>query len=74
MLENNSMGEKLLAIKDVCAIVCISRSSVYDFINIRSPRHRPDFPRPVRMSLVGRGAVRWRRSEVEAWLAMLPRG
>ena len=67
-------NEKLLSIKDVCSLVSVSRSSIYDFVNARSPRHRPDFPRPVRLNLAGRGAVRWRRSEVEAWIAMLPRG
>ena len=74
MFENSSAGEKLLSIKDVCALVSVAHSSIYDFINVRSSRHRPDFPRPVRFNLAGRGAVRWRHSEVETWMAMLPRG
>ena len=69
-----SVGAKLLTIKDVCEIVRVSRSSVYDFLNQRSPRYKPDFPRPVRIGSGARGCVRWRLAEVEAWVASLQAG
>ena len=56
-------GERLLTIREVCAIAGVSRSSIYTGIN------EGHFPRPVRL---GRKAIRWRASDIEKWLAELP--
>ena len=74
MISKDLVGSSLLTLRDLCALVRISRSSIYDYLNVQSPRYKPDFPRPVRMGPGGRGAVRWRMPEVEAWVSKLPRG
>ena len=54
----------LLRVTEVCRRVGLSRSMVYARIAIGT------FPRPVR---VGKKAVRWRASEVAAWIDSRPR-
>jgi prophage regulatory protein len=55
-------------IRTVSALTGLSRSSIYDFVNPRSVRYKPDFPKSFRYSNNGRGAVRWKKSEVIAWI------
>ena len=43
----------------------LSRSTIYDRINPRSPLHDATFPKPIRL---GAGAIGWIESEVEGWL------
>jgi prophage regulatory protein len=44
----------------------LSRSTIYDKINPRSPRFDSGFPKPIRL---GNGAaVGWIESEVETWV------
>ncbi|WP_293392127.1 AlpA family transcriptional regulator [Nevskia sp.] len=47
--------------------IAVSRSTIYDWINPRSPRYKPDFPKPI--SIGGGAAVGWVASEVDQWLA-----
>lgn len=54
----------LMTIKDVCATLGCSRTSVYKW-------EAQDATFPRRVHLGGR-AVRWRRAEVEAWAASRP--
>ena len=58
------MNDILIRREEVERMCCISRSELYR--QVADGR----FPRPVR---VGLRAVRWRRSEVEAWIDDLPR-
>ena len=58
------MNDRLIRRDEVQQMCGISRSELYR--QVADGR----FPRPVR---VGLRAVRWRRSEVEAWIAGLPR-
>lgn len=44
----------------------LSRSTIYDKLNPKSPRHDPDFPKPIRL---GNAAVGWLSDEVDEWLA-----
>ena len=55
--------EYLLSRKEVEKRVGLSRSTIYDHMNAGT------FPRPVR---VGPKAVRWRTSEIDAWMDNLP--
>lgn len=48
----------------------VSRSCVYDWLNPRSPRFMPSFPRPFKLSESSRGAVGWSEAAVDAWLAL----
>ena len=58
------MSDRLMRLEEVLEMCSISRSELYR--QIADGR----FPRPVK---VGLRAVRWYRSEVEAWIAALPR-
>ena len=52
--------DKLLRQSEVCTAVALSRMAVYKL------RKAGDFPAPVTL---GKGALRWRESEVQAWIA-----
>ena len=58
------MNDRLLRREEVETRCGIARSSIYRFMRCGQ------FPEPVR---VGPRAVRWRASEIEAWLAGRPR-
>ncbi|PWE33435.1 DNA-binding protein [Maritimibacter sp. 55A14] len=57
------MLNKHLRRRDVEALTGLSRSTIYDMMD------RNEFPRPVR---IGRRAVAWPQSAVDAWLAARP--
>ncbi len=57
------MTEKLLRRREVEDMTGFSRSAIYRKIAERL------FPRPVK---IGSTAVRWRQSDIEAWMASLP--
>ena len=57
------MGDRLLRRREVEKITGIARSSIYRLMEAA------DFPRAVR---VGPAAVRWRESEVNAWVSSRP--
>lgn len=60
------------------ALLQVSRSTIYDWMNPASKNHRPDFPKPIRLggmarsgSGSGSGAVGWVAAELEAYLAAI---
>ena len=58
------MKHELLKIAEVEKLVQLTESTVYRLVRAR------EFPAPLK---IGRRNVRWRRSEIEAWLASRPR-
>ena len=58
------MIDDLLNRKQVEELLGIKKSSLYSYMR------QGDFPAPIRLSPK---CVRWRRSEIEAWLASRPR-
>jgi prophage regulatory protein len=56
----------ILRRKQVEKILGLSRSTLYDRLDPKSPRYDPSFPKPVGL---GFRAVGFLRGEVEAWLA-----
>ena len=58
------MGDRLLRLREVKEITGMSRSHIYRLMQ------KGDFPRPVR---IGPAAVRWRESEVNAWVESRPK-
>ncbi|MDE0331482.1 MAG: helix-turn-helix domain-containing protein [Nitrospinae bacterium] len=54
----------LLTMKQVCELVGLSHTTIHRL------RNENDFPSPIKL---GQAAVRFRRDEVEAWLANRPR-
>jgi len=62
-------GVTVLRIGRVVARLSISRSTVYDWMNPKSPRYDPTFPIPIRLSASkNTGAVGWLESEIYIWL------
>lgn len=56
-------GDRLLKLTDVTARVALSRAAIYRRVNAG------EFPSPVKL---GPTSVRWRKSEVDAWINGLP--
>lgn len=61
---------RVLRLKLVLERVGVSRSTVYDWMNLNSPRHDPTFPHPIRLSGgSGRcGAIGWIESDLYRWI------
>lgn len=56
---------KVLRIPDVVNKIGIAKSTIYDWLNAKSPRHDPDFPKPYPL---GRQSVGWLESELDEWI------
>lgn len=53
-------------LNQVKAITGLGRSSIYNFINPKSPYFDPSFPKPIKL---GTRAVGWLSSQVFLWVA-----
>lgn len=56
---------KVLRLPGVVSKLGISRSTIYDWLNAKSPRHDPAFPKPYSL---GKQSVGWLESEVDEWI------
>lgn len=56
---------RVLRIKDVAKKLSIGKSTIYDWLNLKSPRYDATFPKPFKL---GGKAIGWLSSEVDAWL------
>lgn len=56
---------KILRIRDICQKIGIGRSTVYDWINPKSPRYDASFPKRLRL---GKQSVGWLESEIDDWI------
>jgi prophage regulatory protein len=65
-MSNSIHATTILRRYQVEARTGLSRSTIYDRINQKSPRHDPLFPRPIKL---GGSAIGFIESEVEAWIA-----
>lgn len=57
---------RVIRLRTCLDIIGLSRSTVFDISNPKSPRYDPTFPRRVR---IGLRAVGWYEDEVYAWTA-----
>lgn len=57
---------RILRRRDLETRVRLSRSTIYDKINPRSPRYDASFPKPIHLG--GGAAVGWIEAEVSEWL------
>lgn len=64
-------GDRVMRLRSLLKCLGMGRSTVYDRINLNSPRYDATFPRPIRLSGVGgkAAAVGWLASDVYRWLA-----
>lgn len=56
---------KVLRIRAVVNKIGIARSTIYDWLNAKSPRHDPAFPKPYPL---GKQSVGWLESELNEWV------
>lgn len=56
----------ILRRRDLETVLRLSRSTIYDKINPRSPRYDATFPKPIRLG--GGAAIGWLSHEVDAWV------
>ncbi|MCV0498767.1 AlpA family phage regulatory protein [Escherichia coli] len=63
MMSTNNL--KILRISAVTKKLGIARSTIYDWLNVKSPRHDPAFPKPYRL---GKQSIGWRESELDEWI------
>lgn len=64
-IEPRARSAAILRLKQVMLMTGLSRSTIYDKINSKSPRFDESFPKQVSL---GVGSVGWRESEVIAWI------
>lgn len=63
--ESQAKSPTILRLKQVLMRTGLSRSTVYDKINLKSPRFDAAFPKQVSLGI---GSVGWRESEITAWI------
>lgn len=56
---------RVLRIQQVAEKLSIGKSTIYDWLNPKSPRYDVAFPKPFKL---GGKAIGWLSSEVDAWL------
>ena len=61
-------GDRVIRIKEFAAMISLSRSTIYDRLNPKSPRFDPTFPRPIKL---GASAIGWHLVDVAAWISSL---
>ncbi|MCD6615602.1 helix-turn-helix transcriptional regulator [Aeromonas veronii] len=61
----NHRPVRVLRLKDVLYKLNIARSTQYDWMNERSPRYSPTFPKRVK---IGQHSVGWLESEIDDWI------
>lgn len=64
-MSHNSSQITMLRMKHLIMKLGISRSSIYEKINPKSPRYDPAFPKPIKL---GSSTVAWVESEIDHWI------
>lgn len=63
---------KILRISEVIAMLGLSRSTIYDRMNPRSPRYDETFPKPIKLGSNHRNiAVGWIEVELVKWIQQM---
>lgn len=57
----------VIRIRELATLLGIGRSTVYDWMNAKSPRYDPTFPIKIQL---GKGSVGWLLDEVLLWLSI----
>lgn len=69
--EITATSKQVLRLKQLSQSIGLARSTIYDYLNPRSPRHDPTFPKPIKL---GASAVGWLEVEVNEWIALKSAG
>jgi prophage regulatory protein len=60
---------QIIRLKELCQLLGLSRSTIYERMKEHSKYHDPDFPRNFKLNSCGTGrAVGWRQYEVDAYI------
>ncbi len=62
---NTLNSPKIIRIKDVVSMVGVARSTIYDWINSKSPRFDSTFPKPIKL---GKNSVGWIQHQLIEWI------
>lgn len=65
--QRDSYPMRVLRMKDLVAMLGISRSSIYEKLNPKSKYYDIDFPKPIKL---GAASVGWLSTAIEIWIAM----
>jgi Predicted transcriptional regulator len=57
--------DRIIRLPELSEMIGLSRSTIYDKLNINSKRYDSDFPQAIKLGL---SAVGWRQSAVNKWL------
>ncbi len=58
---------RLIRIKEVTSRIGIGRSTVYDWMDSKSPRFDQTFPKPIK---IGPNSVAWLEQDINEWIMM----
>lgn len=58
-------SRKILRMKQLIELTALSRSTLYDMMDVKSKRYDPSFPRVIKLT---EATVGWLESEVNAWI------
>lgn len=62
--------KRIIRLKQVLELTGLSRSTIYDRMDQKSPRYDATFPKQIKLSgcATGSGAVGWLEAEILAWI------
>lgn len=58
-------NHRLIRIKEVASRIGIGRSTIYDWMNTKSPRFDKTFPKPIH---IGANSVAWLEQDINEWI------
>jgi prophage regulatory protein len=61
----NQPSYKMLRMKQLIEYTGLSRSTLYDMMDVKSKRYDPTFPRAIKLT---EATVCWLESEINAWI------
>ena len=65
VLNMNQPTQRYIRIKELVMLLGVSRSTIYDWLDEKSKRYDPTFPKKIK---IGASAVRFSSIDIEKWL------
>lgn len=69
VISHDELIDRILRMKELSKTAGVSPSTLYDWMNEKSPRFDPSFPRAIRL---GAASVGWSLRAVQAWIDSRP--
>ena len=61
----NQLTQRYIRIKELVILLGVSRSTIYDWLDEKSKRYDPTFPKKIK---IGASAVRFSLIDIERWI------